>query len=201
MPPKNSSLKRPRASAIPSRNCAKRSSFSAKTIFFKVFAYQQATYRRHDPISFFVIVNISGHTASSRPWSAPKAPAQPTILLVDDDPLQAFVRKAILLRRFDHVERVASPADAFILVEQPAYAEKISLVIVGLHLPGLGGPDFVSELTARLPWVHVLVLGGTTDKQTDYSGDNVRYLPKFLAAENLLTKCRQMLDRRIPRAV
>jgi CheY-like chemotaxis protein len=146
-----------------------------------------------------VIVNISGHAAVSRTWSAPQAPAKPTILLVDDDPLQAFVRKAILLRRFDNVERVASPADAFILVEQPAYAEKLGLVIVGLHLPGMGGPGFVSELTARLPFVHVLVLGGSTEKPTDYCGENVRYLPKSMAAENLLPKCRQMLDRRIPR--
>ena len=151
----------------------------------------------HRTITQNVIVNISRHVPGSQSWSALKATAKPTILLVDDDPLQAFVRKAILLRRFDNVERVASPADAFILVEQPAYAEKLGLVIVGLHLPGMGGPGFVSELTARLPYVHVLVLGGAAERPTDYSGENVRFLPKSLAAENLLPKCRQMLDRRI----
>lgn len=40
-----------------------------------------------------------------------------TILLVDDDPLQAYVRRSILERRSMDVERAADAVAAFILVE------------------------------------------------------------------------------------
>ena len=55
-----------------------------------------------------------------------------TILLVDNDPLQAFLRKSILERRFDDVQRVGDAAEAFCLVEQPQFAENLGLVISGL---------------------------------------------------------------------
>jgi len=38
------------------------------------------------------------------------------ILLVDNDPLQAFQRKSILERQFQEVERVGDAADALCLV-------------------------------------------------------------------------------------
>ena len=47
-----------------------------------------------------------------------------TILLVDDDPLQAFVRKSILEKRFSDVLRVTGAAEALCLVEQPHFARK-----------------------------------------------------------------------------
>ena len=51
-----------------------------------------------------------------------------TILLVDDDPLQAFVRKSTLEKRFHDVERVADAAEALCLVEQPQFAGGLGLV-------------------------------------------------------------------------
>jgi len=81
------------------------------------------------------------------------------ILLVDNDPLQAFQRKSILERRFQEVERVGDAAEALCLVEQPHFAGKLGLVISGLSMPGIGGPEFVAELHTRLPQVPVLVLG------------------------------------------
>ena len=61
-----------------------------------------------------------------------------TILLVDDDPLQAFLRKSILERRFRDVERVGDAAEALCLVEQPEFAGQLGLVISGLNMPGIG---------------------------------------------------------------
>ena len=82
-----------------------------------------------------------------------------TILLVDNDPLQASLRKSILERRFSEVERVADAAEALCLVEQPQFAGHLGLVVSGLNMPGIGGPAFVAELHDRLPNVPVLVLG------------------------------------------
>ena len=44
------------------------------------------------------------------------------VLLVDDDPLQAYVRRSVLLRHFRNVERATDAAEAFIMVEDPQFA-------------------------------------------------------------------------------
>ena len=129
--------------------------------------------------------------------AAPDSGKTTTILLVDDDPLQAYVRRSLLERRVAGVQRAADAAEAFILVEQPLFVEKLGLVIVGLHMPGVGGPAFVSEMTSRLPSVPVLVLGRGGEKATDYEGDNVRFIPRPVATEEMLQITRQMLGQRL----
>jgi CheY-like chemotaxis protein len=87
-----------------------------------------------------------------------------TILLVDDDPLQAFLRKSILDKRFPDVRRVADAVEALCLVEQPFFVKNLALVVSGHHLPGMGGPAFVAELHARMPSLPVLVLGNAGEE-------------------------------------
>ncbi|HEV2485923.1 MAG TPA: response regulator [Terracidiphilus sp.] len=116
-----------------------------------------------------------------------------TILLVDDDPLQALVRKSILEKRFSNVLRVAGAAEALCLVEQPHFADNLGLVVSGHHLAGIGGPAFVAELHARMPSLPVLVLGDSDEVNGDYSVEGVRFLPRPIAAEEMLTVAGQML--------
>ena len=118
-----------------------------------------------------------------------------TVLLVDDDPLQAHVRKSMLGRHFPAIERAADAAEAFILVEDARFAEKLGLVVVGLNRPGLGSPAFVAELTSRLPRVPVLVLGRGWEEAAFYEGSNVRYLPRTASTEQIVAMSRQMLLR------
>jgi DNA-binding NtrC family response regulator len=118
-----------------------------------------------------------------------------TILLVDNDPLQAFQRKSILERRFSHVERVADAAEALCLVEQPQFAGHLGLVVSGLSMPGIGGPAFVAELHERLPNVPVLVLGGGSEAAADYQGGWVRFLPRPFAGDELLTAAGELLGQ------
>jgi DNA-binding NtrC family response regulator len=115
------------------------------------------------------------------------------ILLVDNDPLQAFLRKSVLERRFHDVQRVGDAAEALCLVEQPLFAGNLGLVISGLHMPGIGGPAFVAELHERLPNVPVLVLGDGSEAAGDYSGDGVRFLPRPFATDEMLAAADQML--------
>jgi CheY-like chemotaxis protein len=117
-----------------------------------------------------------------------------TILLVDDDPLQAYVRRSLLERRFAQVERATDAAEAFILVEDPFFRENLGLIIVGLHLPGMAGPAFVAELIARLPFVPVLVLGRSGEKASDFPGENVLFLARPITAESMLSATRRLLD-------
>ena len=116
-----------------------------------------------------------------------------TILLVDNDPLQAFLRKSILERRFHDVQRVGDAAEALCLVEQPQFAESLGLVISGLHMHGIGGPEFVAELHTRLPKVPVLVLGSASEAAGDYAGEFVRFLSRPVSSDEMLSAAGKML--------
>ena len=119
-----------------------------------------------------------------------------TILLVDNDPLQAFFRKSVLERRFRSVLRVADAAEAFCLVEQPLFALSLGLVISSPEMPGIGGPEFVAELQDRLPHLPVLVLGGTAEAiGLDYHGGYVRSLPKPYNNDELLDVVGEMMTQ------
>jgi DNA-binding NtrC family response regulator len=118
-----------------------------------------------------------------------------TILLVDNDPLQAILRKSILERRFHDVERVSDAAEALCLVEQPQFAGQLGLVISGLSMPGIGGPAFVAEFHERLPKVPVLVLGGGGEASTDYQGAWVRFLPRPYVDRDMLTAAGELLGQ------
>jgi DNA-binding NtrC family response regulator len=117
-----------------------------------------------------------------------------TILLVDNDPLQAFFRKSLLERRFRNVRRVGDAVEALCLVDQAQFATTLGLVISQPKMAGIGGPEFVAELHERLPHVPVLVLGGNGDEAgRDYHGGYVRYLPRPFANEQLLDVADEML--------
>lgn len=109
-----------------------------------------------------------------------------TILLVDDDPLQASVRKSILEKRFPDVRRVAGAAEALCLVEENPAAVDFGVVVSGHRMPGIGASEFVSELHTRRPSLPVLVLGEAGDDPSDYQGERVYYLPKPVTPENML---------------
>jgi DNA-binding NtrC family response regulator len=126
----------------------------------------------------------------------------PTILLVDKDPLQAFLRKSILEQRFHDVERVGDAAEALCLVEQPQFARRLSLVISGPNMFGIGGPAFVAELHERLPNVPVLILGGGSEVEADYKGGNgligwVRFLSRPFAGDEMLQAAGELLAQHV----
>lgn len=116
-----------------------------------------------------------------------------TILLVDNDPLQASLRKSVLERRFHDVQRVGDAAEALCLVEQPNFAGNLGLVISGLQMPGIGGPEFVAELHSRLPKLPILVLGAASEAAGDYIGGWVRFLARPFATDEMVNVADQML--------
>lgn len=116
-----------------------------------------------------------------------------TILLVENDPLQALVCKAILQKRFPRVMRVADAAEALCLIEQRGFSANLGLILSGHHPPGLGGPAFVAELRERLPEVPVLVIGGANESARDYAYQGVRFLRRPVATEQIVDVAGQML--------
>ena len=115
------------------------------------------------------------------------------ILLVENDPLQALLRKSTLEEHFDRVERVANAAEALCLIEQAQFAAELGLVVCGPQQPGFGGADFVTELRARLPRIPVLVLGGSGEGPEAYGKENTRFLGWPVGNEELLAAAAKML--------
>jgi len=116
------------------------------------------------------------------------------ILLVDDDPLQAFGRKFALETRFHRVERAADAAEALCLIEQPLFAKNLDLVISGIRMPGISGPAFIAELHSRVPSVPVMVLESGSEGAADYTGEWVRFLPKPVENADMIVAADQMLS-------
>jgi DNA-binding NtrC family response regulator len=117
-----------------------------------------------------------------------------TILLVDDDPLQAFVRVSALERRFRDVVRVADAAEALCLIEEPTFSSRLGLVISGHHRPGLGGPEFVAELHTRKPNVPVIVLGNGSEIAADYGESAVRFMPRPAGNDEMVEIAGQLMN-------
>jgi two-component SAPR family response regulator len=108
------------------------------------------------------------------------------ILLVDDDPLHASVRKAILERKYSDIQRVGDPAEALGLLEQFQFARDVSLVISSDQHSGIGLAGFISELHLRMPELPILVLGEKRPSDGDFSGFPVEFLPRPVTADDLL---------------
>jgi DNA-binding NtrC family response regulator len=116
-----------------------------------------------------------------------------TILIVDDDALQASLMLSILGQSFGTVRRVTDAAEALCLIEQPELAGKLRLVISGHHAPGIGGPAFVNELRTRMPELPVLVLGTGGETSADYAETHAVFLAKPFTSEKMLVLTRQIL--------
>jgi DNA-binding NtrC family response regulator len=116
-----------------------------------------------------------------------------TILLVDDDPMQASLTMSLLGRRFGDVRRVADAADALCLIEQPEFASQLGLVISAHPMLGISGPAFVNELRTRIPDLPVLVLGTAGETSAEYVREHVVFMARPFASELVLTLTRQML--------
>src|SRR5580692_5200814 len=97
------------------------------------------------------------------------------ILLVDDNPVQAATRKAILSHSGNHVFVAANAQEALKLLEDTGFTNNISLIITDHLMPKMNGPQFVAQLRTQLPNVPVLVLSGMPGAEAEYDGMNVLY--------------------------
>jgi CheY-like chemotaxis protein len=108
------------------------------------------------------------------------------ILLVDDNPVQAATRKAILTFSGNQVSVATNAQEALTLLENPDFAKNINLIITDHLMPFMNGPQFVSKLRLQLPNVPVLVLSGLPDAEAEYDGMNILYRLKPLDPEELI---------------
>ncbi|MBW4027318.1 response regulator [Acidipila rosea] len=123
----------------------------------------------------------------------------PEILLVDDNFLQATTRLKIL-ERTGHCGVLAGNAvEALKKIEEPGLSEAISLVITDHLMPGMNGPEFITNLRKKLPEVTVLVISGLLEAEDEYKDLNVIFRAKPFAPESLISLVKSLLDEPIGR--
>jgi CheY-like chemotaxis protein len=118
------------------------------------------------------------------------------ILLVDDNPLRASMRKSLLQGSTPDVVRALDASEALCLVESPEFAQGLALVITGHVMTGISGPEFVAELRSRMPAVPVLVLSTAPDTEKEYQGISDVLVSQTTSLDELRSLARGLVDSR-----
>lgn len=108
------------------------------------------------------------------------------ILLVDDNPIQASARRAILTRAGFRVHTAHSAADAFEALESDT-DRLYTLVITDHIMPGESGSHFVHRIWERRAGLPIMVLSGMADAKDDYAGLNVTFRAKPIHPDELIS--------------
>jgi DNA-binding response OmpR family regulator len=122
-----------------------------------------------------------------------------TILLVDDNPIQAATREAILSHSRRKVIVASDANQALTLLQDAELAKSVRLVITDHLMPKMNGPQFVAILREQFRNLFIIVLSGLPDAEHEYDGMNVVFRLKPIAPEELIhlvqSVCRDPLDR------
>jgi CheY-like chemotaxis protein len=118
-----------------------------------------------------------------------------TLLLIDDNAIQAATRQTILKRSGYFVIAVLSPERALEQLRSNDYPAAIDLIITDHIMPGMTGSEFVSRLREFQPTLPVLVISGMAEAEDEYRGLRVQFRLKPLLPDNLLASVHNLLAR------
>ena len=118
----------------------------------------------------------------------------PTILLIDDNAIQAATRQTILKRSGYFVIAVLSPQRALDQLRAREFPEEIGLVITDHIMPGMNGAEFVRALRETHPDLPVLVISGLMEAEGEYADLNIVFRLKPLLPDHLLTSVHTLLE-------
>lgn len=116
-----------------------------------------------------------------------------TVLLIDDNAVQAATRQTILKRAGYFVIAALNPQRALEQFRSSEFPEEIGLVITDHIMPGMSGSEFVRELRKLHPELPVLVISGLEEAEAEYEGMNVLFRLKPLLPDNLLASVHRLL--------
>jgi DNA-binding response OmpR family regulator len=123
----------------------------------------------------------------------PIASTASTILLVDDNAIQAATRQTILRRAGYSVQAALNPIRALELFDRHDFVTEVGAVITDHIMPGMNGAEFVRELRKIRPSMPVIVISGLEEAEGEYEGLDVRFLLKPLPPDQLLANLRDLL--------
>jgi DNA-binding response OmpR family regulator len=114
----------------------------------------------------------------------------PTILLIDDSPVQVRAREAVL-RTAGFESHIATSAEsALALLRTPSVAARLDVVITDHLLSEGTGVDVVRELRTLHPRLPVIVITGSAEAEDEYKGLNIIFRHKPCAPEELIALVR-----------
>ncbi len=119
---------------------------------------------------------------------------QATILLIDDNAVQAATRQAILKRAGFFVIAVLSPERALEQYRNNEYPSHINLIITDHIMPGMTGAEFVKEVRSFDPKVPVLVISGLLEAEDEYRELNAHFRLKPLLPDDLLASVHRLIQ-------
>jgi len=116
-----------------------------------------------------------------------------TVLLIDDNAVQAATRQTILKRAGYFVIAALNPQRALEQFRTSEFPEEIGLVITDHIMPGMSGSEFVRELRTLRPNLPILVISGLDEAEAEYEGLNVLFRLKPLLPDNLLASVHRLM--------
>jgi CheY-like chemotaxis protein len=117
-----------------------------------------------------------------------------TILLIDDNAVQAATRQTILKRAGYFVIAALNPARALEQLQNGELPGDIGLVITDHLMPQMRGTNFVRALRATHPSLPVMVISGLEEAEEEYAGMHVTFRLKPVLPENLLASVQGLLQ-------
>ncbi len=118
---------------------------------------------------------------------------QATILLIDDNAVQAATRQAILKRAGFFVIAVLSPERALDQYRNDEYPATINLIITDHIMPGMTGAEFVKEVRSFDARVPVLGISGLLEAEDEYQDLGVHFRLKPLLPDDLLASVHRLI--------
>lgn len=118
----------------------------------------------------------------------------PTVLLIDDNAIQAATRQTILRRAGYFVIAALNPARALEQFQRDEFPAEISVVITDHVMPCMNGAQFVRELRKTQPNLPVMVISGMEEAEPEYEGLDVVFLLKPLSPDLLLSHLHLLLQ-------
>jgi CheY-like chemotaxis protein len=120
-----------------------------------------------------------------------------TLLLIDDNAVQAATRQTILKRAGYLVIAVLDPRRALEQFRNDEYPDRIDLILTDHIMPGMKGSEFVTALRDFAPNVPVLVISGLMEAEEEYSGLNVEFRLKPVLPDDLLATVHRLVAPRL----
>jgi CheY-like chemotaxis protein len=117
-----------------------------------------------------------------------------TLLLIDDNAIQAATRQTILKRAGYFVIAVLNPERALEQFCNNEYPTPIDLIITDHIMPGMNGSEFVTRLRKFAPHIPVLVISGMAEAEDEYKDLGVDFRLKPLLPDNLLASVHHLLE-------
>jgi DNA-binding response OmpR family regulator len=116
-----------------------------------------------------------------------------TLLLIDDNAVQAVTRQTILKRAGYFVIAALNPERALEQFQTGEFPTEIQLVITDHVMPGMSGSAFVRELRKTHPKLPVLVISGMEEAEEEYKGMDVTFRVKPLLPDSLLASVNSLM--------